>query len=163
MRRLRTVKYKQAMKRHTLLITGFLLCAGLAWAPSRPATAHPADAPPVSLSPSEVGNEDVVLVRMHGRKFIPSTVHVHAGQKTKLVLRNEDAELHAFVPGDLFNGVNLNVGGNGAPMFGDVGLRKVIIPGEGQAELRFVLRQPGQYSYACDMPGHEMQGTIVVE
>lgn len=151
------------MRRHARLIIGFLFCAGLAWAPPAPATAHPADFPPVGLSPNDVGNEEVVLVRIHGRKFIPPTVHVHAGQKTKLVLRNEDAELHAFVPGDLFNGVSLNVGGNGAPMFGDVGLRKVIIPGEGQTELRFVLQQPGQYPYLCDMPGHEMRGTIVVE
>jgi len=151
------------MIRHASWIAGFLLCAGLAWAPTKPATAHPADSPPVMMSPSDVGAEEVVLLRIHGRKFIPSTVHVQAGKKTKLVLRNEDVELHAFVAGDLFNGISMNVGGNGAPMFGDLGLRKVIIPGEGVAELRFVLPQPGRYPYLCDMPGHEMQGTIVVE
>lgn len=145
--------------RQALWITGVLLCAGLAWAelPLR------ADSLPATMSPNEVGAEEVVTVRLKGRKFIPPTVHLHAGQKTKLVLKNEDVELHAFVPGDLFNGISLNVGGNGAPMFGDLGLTKVIIPGEGQAELRFVLRQPGQYPYLCDMPGHEMNGTIVVQ
>ena len=143
--------------RQAWLITGFLLCAGLSWVPPLPAD-HPS-----VLSPSDVGSEEEVIVRMKGRKFLPPTVRVHAGRKTKLVLQNEDVELHAFVPGGLFNGVSLNVSGNGAPMFGDLGLRKVIIPGEGLAELRFVLREPGQYPYICDMPGHEMQGTIVVE
>ena len=151
------------MLRPTLLITGLLLCAGLAWAPQASAEPPlPADSPPV-LSPNDVASEEEVIVRMKGRKFLPPTVRVHAGRKTKLVLKNEDVELHAFVPGGLFNGVSLNVSGNGAPMFGDLGLRKVIIPGEGLAELRFVLREPGRYPYLCDMPGHEMQGTIVVE
>jgi len=151
------------MMRQALVIIGFLLCAGLAWAP--PLTAEPslpAESPSI-LSPNDAGSEEEVIVRMKGRKFLPPTLRVHAGRKTKLVLQNQDAELHAFVPGDLFNGVSLNVSGNGAPMFGDLGLRKVIIPGEGLAELRFILRQPGRYPYLCDMPGHEMQGTIVVE
>jgi len=151
------------MMRQALWITGFLLCVAVAWAPPRPATAQPTDSPSGAMSPNEIGSEEIVTVRIHGRKFIPSTVHVQAGKKTKLVLRNEDVELHAFVPGDLFNGISMNVGGNGAPMFGDLGLRKVIIPGEGVAELRFVLPQPGRYPYLCDMPGHEMGGTIVVE
>lgn len=141
------------------MIIGFLLWAGLAWA----GPPLPANTTSGGMSPNDIGSEEVVTVRIHARKFIPPMVQLHAGHKTRLVLKNEDAELHAFVPGDLFNGVSLNVGGNGAPMFGDLGLRKVIIPGEGQAELRFVLRQPGQYPYLCDMPGHEMNGTIVVE
>jgi len=151
------------MMRQAWLITGFLLCVALAWAQPLPAELPlPAEAPSI-MSPNDVASEEEVIVRMKGRKFLPPTVRVHAGRKTKLVLQNEDVELHAFVPGGLFNGVSLNVSGNGAPMFGDLGLRKVIIPGEGLAELRFVLREPGQYPYICDMPGHEMQGTIVVE
>ena len=152
------------MMRHASAIIGILLCACTAWSPSlRAEPPLTADAPPLTMSPNDVGSEEVVLVRMKGRKFIPPAVHVQAGRKTKLVLRNEDVELHAFVPGGLFDGVSMNVGGNGAPMFGDRGLRKVIIPGQGLVELRFVLPQPGQYLYICDMPGHEMQGTIVVE
>jgi uncharacterized cupredoxin-like copper-binding protein len=90
-------------------------------------------------------------------------VRVHAGRKTKLVFKNEDAELHVFVPGTLFHGVSLSVEGNGAPEFGEEGFRKVIIPGDGVAELRFILQQPGRYPYICDMPGHEMRATLVVE
>jgi plastocyanin len=149
--------------RRALLITGLLLLAILARAPH--AAAEPpsaADSPPI-LSPNDVGTEEEVVVRIRGRKFIPPTVRLHAERKTRLVFKNEDAELHAFVPGNLFNGVNLNVGGNGAPEFGDQGFRKVIIPGEGLAELRFVLRESGRYPFICDMPGHEMRGTIVVE
>jgi uncharacterized cupredoxin-like copper-binding protein len=110
-----------------------------------------------------VGSEEEVLVRIHGRKFLPPTARVHAGRKTKLVFKNEDAELHAFVPGTLFNGISLSVEGNGAPEFSEEGFRKVIVPGDGVAELRFTLRQPGRYPYICDMPGHEMRAMIVVE
>ena len=151
------------MMRHALLIAGLLLLAVFAAeqrAPAEPPTA--ADAPP-ALSPNDLVPEEEVLVRMHGRKFMPSTVRVHAGRKTKLVLQNQDVELHAFVPGALFNGISLSVDGNGAPEFGEQGFRKVIIPGDGVAELRFILEQPGRYPYICDMPGHEMRATIVVE
>ena len=118
---------------------------------------------PAAVAADLLQEEEEVLVRITGRQFIPSTVTVHAGRKTRLVLRNQDTELHAFVPGTLFFGVNLNVTGNGAPDFGDAGLKKVILPGEGQAELRFVLERPGRYPFICDMPGHEMKATLVVE
>ena len=151
------------MMRHALLIAGLLLLAVFAGeqrAPAEPPTV--ADAPS-AVSPNDLVPEEEVLVRMHGRKFMPSTVRVHAGRKTKLVFQNQDAELHAFVPGTLFNGISLSVDGNGAPEFGEQGFRKVIIPGDGVAELRFILEQPGHYPYICDMPGHEMRATIVVE
>ncbi len=151
------------MRRQTLLIIGFLLYAVPVWdGPVRAEAPRPDDSPSI-LSPGDIAAEEEVLVRIHGRKFIPSTVRVHAGKHTRLVFQNQDTELHAFVPGTLFDGVSMNVGGNGAPEFGDQGFRKVIIPGEGLAELRFVLQQPGSYPYICDMPGHEMRATIVVE
>jgi plastocyanin len=149
--------------RDALLIAGFLFSTVLAWdgrvsaEPSRPTDLA------ATLPASDLGPEEEVLVRIHGRAFMPSTVLVHAGRKTKLVFQNQDAELHAFVPGTLFYGISLNVGGNGAPEFGDQGFRKVIIPGEGLVELRFVLEQPGNYPFICDMPGHEMRATLVVE
>lgn len=149
--------------RHALVIAGFLFFTVLAWEgrvsaePSLPAELSPA------LSANDLVLEEEVLVRIRDRKFMPSTVRVHAGRKTKLVFRNQDAELHVFVPGTLFNGISVSVGGNGAPEFGEQGFRKVIIPGDGMAELRFILEQPGRYPFICDMPGHEMRGTIVVE
>jgi plastocyanin len=79
------------------------------------------------------------------------------------VLHNQDAELHAFVPVGLLAGVNFNVGGNGAPEFGPQGFKRVIIPSEGRAEFRFVPDRPGVFPFFCDMPGHEMKATIVVE
>jgi plastocyanin len=143
------------------LLAVVTIVTAFAWpgyAPAEP----PSDPPPV-LSPNDIATEEEVIVRIQGRKFLPPTVRVRAGKHTRLVFRNQDAELHAFVPGALFNGVSLNVGGNGAPEFGEQGFRKVIIPGDGTAELRFVLGQPGSYPYICDMPGHEMRATIVVE
>jgi uncharacterized cupredoxin-like copper-binding protein len=108
-------------------------------------------------------SEELVLVTIHARQFDPPVIILHTGRKTHLVLRNEDAELHAFVPNKLFLGVNLNVGGNGAPEFGESGFKKVIIPSGGRADIRFVPEHPGEYQFLCDMPGHEMQGTIRVE
>lgn len=151
------------MMRSALLITGLLVLAAPVWdGRARAEPPLPADSPSI-LSPNDIASEEEVLVRIHGRKFIPPTVRVHAGRKTKLVLQNEDVELHAFVPGPLFNGISLNVSGNGAPEFGEQGFQKVIIPGEGVAELRFVLQQPGRYPFLCDMPGHDMRALIVVE
>ncbi len=71
--------------------------------------------------------------------------------------------MHAFVPGDLLVGVNLNIGGNGAPEFNDRGFKRVVIPSEGWAEIRFVPERTGVYPIFCDMPGHEIKATIVVQ
>jgi len=103
------------------------------------------------------------MVNILARKFDPPVVTLQAGQKTALIFQNKDAELHAFVAVDLLKGVNLNVSGNGAPEFGPEGFKRVIIPSLGHVEIRFVPEHPGRYSYLCDMPGHEMKATIVVQ
>ncbi|HET7057237.1 MAG TPA: cupredoxin domain-containing protein [Nitrospiraceae bacterium] len=112
---------------------------------------------------AEEVSEDLVLVTIHARQFDPPVIILHTRHKTHLVLRNEDAELHAFVPHELFVGVSLNVGGNGAPEFDETGFKKVIIPSGGRADIRFVPERTGEYQFVCDMPGHEMRGTIRVE
>ncbi len=120
--------------------------------------------PPVpTLVPASNEQEEQVVVQIRARQFIPATVTLHAGRKTKLVFENQDAELHAFVPVGLFIGVNLNISGNGAPEFGTEGFKRVIIPSSGRAEIRFVPEQPGTYPFFCDMPGHEMKATILVD
>ncbi len=116
-----------------------------------------------TLGLAEESPEELILVTMHARQFDPPVIVLHAGRKTHMVLRNEDAELHAFVPNGLFTGVSLNVGGNGAPEFGEDGFKKVIIPSGGRADIRFTPERPGDYPFLCDMPGHEMRGMIVVE
>jgi plastocyanin len=116
-----------------------------------------------TLAPSNTDPEEVVTITIHSRTFEPNSVKLHAGQKTRLVFYNQDAELHAFVPVGLFTGVHLNVSGNGAPEFGTDGFKRVIIPSEGRAEFRFVPDRPGVYPFFCDMPGHEMRATILVE
>lgn len=115
------------------------------------------------LLPSPQSDEEEVLVQIRSRQFDPNTVTLHAGRRTKLVFHNQDAELHAFVPIGLFVGVNLNISGNGAPEFGAEGFKRVIIPSEGRAEIRFVPQRPGVYPFFCDMPGHDMKATIVVQ
>lgn len=140
---------------------GVILGLWLALAPAGPGTAPGLQA--ATLSPADPTEDMVVTVTIKARSFEPATVRLKAGHKTRLVLRNQDAELHAFVPIGLFSGLNVNVSGNGAPEFGPEGFKRVIIPSEGLAELRFIPEQPGVYPFLCDMPGHEMRATIVVE
>lgn len=116
-----------------------------------------------TLAPPDQTQEDERLITIKARAFEPDVIRLHAGQKTRLVLRNRDAELHAFVPVGLFAGLHVNVGGNGAPEFGPDGFRRVIIPSEGEAVFRFVPEKPGAYPFSCDMPGHDMKAVIVVE
>lgn len=122
-------------------------------------------APPgVTLAPTSAPEaEEEVLVKIRARQFQPDTVTLHAGRKTRLIFYNQDVELHAFVPIGLFEGLHLNIAGNGAPEFSAQGFKRVIIPSEGRAEFRFVPERPGVYPYFCDMPGHEMKGTLVVQ
>lgn len=122
-----------------------------------------ADTQAPTLVPPDAEPEHQVIVNIRARKFEPSTVTLRAGQKTKLVFQNHDVELHAFVPVGLFAGVNLNITGNGAPEFGHDGFKRVIIPSEGRAEIRFVPEQVGAFPFFCDMPGHDMKATIVVQ
>lgn len=121
-------------------------------------------APPVpTLAPSNTDTEEQVIVKIHARQFEPSKVTLHAGQKTRLVFQNQDVELHAFVPIGLLVGVSLNISGNGAPEFDQEGFKRVIIPSEGHAEILFVPERTGVFPFLCDMPGHEMRATIVVQ
>ena len=106
---------------------------------------------------------DEHTVRIHNRQFIPHVLHLRVGQKTRLILKNEDAELHAFVPDALFVRTNVQVSGNGAPQFGDWGFRRVLLPMLGQTELEFTPKEAGSFPFFCDLPGHVMNGTVVVE
>ncbi len=111
-----------------------------------------------------LGREDVTIaVQIRNRRFLPNVVHIRAGQQVRLVLTNQDAELHAFVPVDFLTRTHVQVGGNGAPQFGRDGFRRVLIPAQGRAELVFVSRKAGVFPFFCDLPGHLMNGTIVVD
>jgi plastocyanin len=136
--------------RGCLLAVGAFMIAGPAAASS-------------TLAPADTTSERSIVVTIHARSFDPATVTLQAGQKTRLVFQNEDAELHAFVPAELFKGVNLSIGGNGAPEFTPEGFKRVIIPAAGVAEIRFVPERRGEFPYICDMPGHEMKATILVQ
>ncbi len=137
-----------------LLLTILLLCP----------TPLVAAAPPgPTLSPSNPDPEQHVAITIRARSFEPATVPVQAGRKTRLVFHNMDAELHAVVPGGLLTGLHLNISGSGAPEFDANGLKRVIIPSLGKAEILFVPVRPGTYPYFCDMPGHQMSGAITVK
>ncbi len=114
-------------------------------------------------SETEVPDEETAKVVIQGRQFKPERTIVHHGRKTRLIFSNQDSELHTFAPFGLFVGESFNVSGSGAPEFGPEGLKRVIIPADGIAEIRFTPTKPGEYRYVCDMPGHQMNAVIVVE
>ncbi len=111
-----------------------------------------------------LGQEDIAItVHIRRRRFIPHVVNMRVGQQVRLILKNQDAELHAFVPVDLLTRTHVQVAGNGAPQFGKDGFQRVLIPAQGRAELVFVSRETGTFPFFCDLPGHMMNGTIVVD
>ena len=116
-----------------------------------------------SLAPSDPHKARDIVVNIKTRQFDPPTVYLQSGEKTRLILRNQDVELHAFVPVSLFQNTTLQVSGNGAPEFGSGGLLRILLPSKGQTEILFVPRRPGHYPFLCDLPGHVMNGTVVVQ
>ncbi len=119
-------------------------------------------ATPTSLSPKP--NLDILQETIHirHREFQPQALTIPVGQKTRLVLKNLDTELHAFVPVGLLADSHVAVSGNGAPQFAKEGFVRVLLPTRGQTEIVFTPVRPGTYPYFCDLPGHVMRGTIVV-
>ena len=109
--------------------------------------------------------EDVrqIVVHIENRRFLPHVIQLRLGEQTRLVLKNDDVELHAFVPTDLLAQTNVQVEGHGAPQFNEQGFHRVLIPSQGEAILTFFPKQAGSYPFFCDLPGHIMNGTIVVE
>ena len=97
------------------------------------------------------------------RTFTPETITLKLGRPAALIVRNEDEDLHAFVPLLLFQRTNVQVSGNGAPEFNEAGFVRVLIPPRGKAELRFIPRTSGTFVYICDLPGHNMRAVIIVE
>ena len=134
------------------------VCVALACGAWIPGIGFGASVPVGTPSQEDIG----VTVRIESRRFIPHVVNLRLGQRVRLVLKNEDAELHAFVPVNLLVRTNVQVSGDGAPQFGKDGFRRVLIPSGGRVELVFTLKQAGSFPFFCDLPGHVMNGTIVV-
>ena len=119
-------------------------------------------ATPTSLTPTPNLEALEVTINIRSREFRPDSLTVTVGQKTRLVLKNLDTELHAFVPVGLLADSHVAVSGNGAPQFAKEGFIRVLLPTRGQTEIVFTPVRPGTYPYFCDLPGHVMRGTIVV-
>jgi uncharacterized cupredoxin-like copper-binding protein len=105
---------------------------------------------------------DAVEIIASKRTFTPEVVTLRVGRPATLVIRNEDEDLHAFVPLLLFQRTNVQVSGNGAPEFNEAGFVRVLIPPRGRAELLFIPRTSGTFFYICDLPGHNMRAEIIV-
>ncbi len=103
-----------------------------------------------------------VDITIKARQFHPSLVSVPVGRPVMLVFHNEDVELHAFVPQQFLEHVPVHIDGNGAPQFGEKGFERVLIPSGGTEQIGFLPTAAGEFEYRCDLPGHQMVGTIVV-
>lgn len=112
-----------------------------------------------SLAVSERASVEIVASK---RAFDPPALTLRLGEPVTLVVRNEDEDLHAFVPLLLFLRTNVQIAGNGAPEFNETGFARALIPPHGRIELRFTPKTAGTFSYLCDLPGHLMRGEIVV-
>ncbi len=144
--------------RPRLVLTVFLVTT-LVWAMS----VFPVwSATPTSLTPTPNLEALEVIINIRYREFRPDILTIAVGQKTRLVLKNLDTELHAFVPVGLLADSHVAVSGNGAPQFAKEGFVRVLLPTRGQTEIEFTPARPGTYPYFCDLPGHIMRGTIVV-
>ena len=144
--------------RPTLLVMAGLMTA-LIWAMS----AFPVwSATSNELTPTPNLEALEVIINIRSREFRPNTLNLPVGQKTRLILKNMDTELHAFVPVGLLTDSHVAVSGNGAPQFAKEGFVRVLLPTRGQTEIEFTPARPGTYPYFCDLPGHVMRGTIVV-
>ena len=119
-------------------------------------------ATPTSLTPTPNLEALEYIINIRSREFRPDSLTVVVGQKTRLVLKNLDTELHAFVPVGFLTDSHVTVSGNGAPQFAKEGFVRVLLPTRGQTEIEFTPARPGTYPYFCDLPGHVMRGTIVV-
>jgi plastocyanin len=116
-----------------------------------------ASEPALSASPIRVD------ITIKARQFQPSPISVPVGQQVVLVFHNLDVELHAFVPKGFLEHLPVHVDGNGATQFGEAGLERVLIPSGGREEIHFMPDVVGTFEYRCDLPGHQMVGTLVVE
>ena len=104
-----------------------------------------------------------IIIDVKTREFQPNMIALQRGETIRFILRNKDAELHAFVPIGLFIDTTHNVSGNGAPQFAKEGLVRVLLPSTGQTEIMFTPEKAGKFPFFCDLPGHVMRGTIVVQ
>ena len=101
-------------------------------------------------------------ITVNARTFNPPVLSLPLKEPVTLIIKNEDSELHAFVPLLFLQGANVQVTGNGAPEFNETGLARVLIPPHGRAELRFIPKLAGTFFYICDLPGHQMRAQIIV-
>jgi plastocyanin len=124
-----------------------------------PASCAPAPGAAASPTASKPAAFEIVASK---RAFDPPTLTLRLGEPVTLVVRNEDEDLHAFVPLLLFLRTNVQIAGNGAPEFNETGFARALIPPHGRIELRFTPKTAGTFSYLCDLPGHLMRGEIVV-
>lgn len=156
MRAFSTIRY-QLLHHEFVRIAGLLiaLLLGASVLPLWGATSVSLESEP-NLSAFEV------TINIRSREFRPYSLTIPVGQKTRLVLKNLDTELHAFVPVGLLADSHLTVSGNGAPQFDKEGFVRVLLPTRGQTDLVFTPTRPGTFPYFCDLPGHVMRGIIVV-
>lgn len=110
----------------------------IAWGLLVPATAL-ADSP--AYSPTNSDGQVEVILKDH--RFTPSEVHVPAGKRTQLLIRNEDATA------DEFDSAALKV--------------EKVIGGGGEGTVRVRELNPGRYPFMGEFHADTAQGVVIAE
>ena len=140
-----------------LIVGGYLLLRGSYQQPTSPAPVEEK-----TLSPEERENlpppppEGILEIEPSVKEFIisgneysfnPSSITVSAGDKVKIIFRNDGERNHDLVIEEL-------------------GIRTKIINSGETDTIEFEVKQPGTYTFFCSLPGHRqagMEGKLIVE
>ena len=101
-----------------------------------------------------------VVITMHYTHFQPNVVRVKPGTTVRFVLRNIDPIDHEFIVGDEAVHQRHRVG-HERHHNGDVP-GEISVPSGTEASTTFRFDRPGNFEYACHLPGHEAYGMVGV-
>ena len=95
------------------------------------------------MAGSAWGQDLVIRLTIKDHKFTPATIEAPAGQKFKLVVKNEDATPEEFESHDL--------------------KREKVIPGGGEVTVMLGPLKPGSYGFFGDFNPKTAQGQLIVK
>ncbi len=97
----------------------------------------------IATAPVAAHAEDAVVLVIKDHRFEPEELHVPAGKKVKLLVKNQDATSEEFDSGDLN--------------------REKVIPGNGEAAVYIGPLDKGRYSFFGEYNQDTAQGVVVAE
>ncbi|MDR7562975.1 MAG: cupredoxin domain-containing protein [Armatimonadota bacterium] len=112
----------------------------------------------LSASAASAPSRKVFRISMTSFKFDPSIIRFHEGDRVVLQLVNEDPQRPHNIASAYFDQVELTVRGEFRRGTTSDGRPFVFVEPGNQAEVEFVARGRGQYSFLCSVGQHAAQG-----